>query len=369
MEAHGGNIYEYQENGDIIDFSSNINPFGVPDSFKKKIEKAISNLEKYPDINYCALRKNLEMYTKIPKDWIFPGNGAVDIIYKAIKASGAEKIIIAGPTFAEYRRGARIAGIEYEELFLHRLETGSFNIEKTMEALNQEKSKKLLLIICNPNNPNGGQTSVPEFEILAEKLEAQGGRLLIDEAFIEFTDGYPASSFMGKIEKHRNTMLVRAMTKFFGMPGIRFGYGLTYDQEWLRKMKDSCEPWTVNTFAELAAETVLQDEEYIKKTKEWIVVERDYLTKELKRIEGVEVFPTYSDFVLCRLDREIAGVDENKFYDKLILNKILIRKSIGFTGLGAEYFRLAIKDRETNELLLKAISKVLITSKDNEVQD
>ena len=359
MEAHGGNIYECQANGNVIDFSSNINPFGVPDSFIKRIEEGVLNLEKYPDINYCSLRKNLERYTTVPMERIFPGNGAVDILYKAIKASGVEKILIAGPTFAEYRRGARIAGIEYEELFLHKLETGSFNIEKTLEVLEQEKSKKLLLILCNPNNPNGGQTTVAELELLAKKLEAQGGRLLIDEAFIEFTDGYPESSFMGKLENYRNTMVVRAMTKFFGMPGIRFGYGLSYDEGWLAEMESSCEPWAVNAFAELAVDTVLKDEEYIKKTKEWIAVERDYMMKELKKIEGMTVFQTFSDFVLCRLDKKIPELNGNKLYEELLLNKILIRKPIGFTGLGEDYFRLAIKDRGSNRLLLNALSRVM----------
>ena len=359
MEAHGGNIYEYEKKGKLLDFSSNINPFGVPESFKNNIDKAISNIVKYPDINYRKLRTKLESYTGVQSSFIFPGNGAVDIIYKGIKASGTEKIIIAAPTFAEYRRGAKIAGIEYEEIQLQNLETGTLDVIEALRVLDQEKSKKILFIICNPNNPNGGLTRIDDLEQLAKKLESKGGRLLIDEAFIEFTEGYPYSSFFRKLEKYNNTMVVRAMTKFFGMPGIRFGYGLTYDKNWLQAIESISEPWAVNTFAELAVETVLTDKEYIIKTKDWINVEREFMAKELGNFSGLKVFPTHSDFLLCRIDKKATGLNGDELYEKLLGKKILIRKSTGFTGLGEEYFRLAIKDRKSNMKLIDALLKVL----------
>ena len=359
MEAHGGNIYEYEKNGKLLDFSSNINPFGVPESFKNNIDRAISNLVKYPDINYRSLRANLESYTGVQSSCIFPGNGAVDIIYKGIKASGAEKVIIAAPTFAEYRRGAKIAGKEYEEIQLQNLNTGTLDVIEALKVLDQETSKKILFIICNPNNPNGGLTRTDDLEQLAKNLESKGGRLLIDEAFIEFTGGYPYSSFFRKLEKYNNTMVVRAMTKFFGMPGIRFGYGLTYDKKWLQEIESISEPWAVNTFAELAVDTVLSDKEYIEKTKDWINLERGFMEKELGNISGLIVFPTHSDFLLCRIDKKVTGTNGDELYEKLLEKKILIRKSTGFTGLGEEYFRLAIKDRKSNMKLIDELLKVL----------
>jgi len=358
MEAHGGNIYEYENKEKLLDFSSNINPFGVPESFRKNIDGAISDLVKYPDIHYVKLRKNLCEYTGVLEDYIFPGNGAVDIIYKGIKASGAEKVLIAAPTFGEYRRGAQIAGLEYEELPLQSIKNGKLEMAQALEALRKEGEKRILLILCNPNNPNGGLTSVQELGILAKELENKGGRLLIDEAFIEFTQEYPSSSFANQLKSHKNVLVVRAITKFFGMPGIRFGYGLTEDQNWLASIEKTGEPWAVNTFAELAVATATKDENYIQKTGNWIKEERAFMLEELGKLKVIEVFPTYSDFLLCKIDKIKTGITGSQLYEKMLEENILIRKSTGFTGLGDEYFRLAIKNREANQRLVEALRKV-----------
>lgn len=355
MEAHGGNIYEYGEKGELIDFSSNINPFGVPECFRKAVEEALNRLPKYPDLHYASLRKNLSEYAGVEKDWVLPGNGAVDVIYKAIRASGAEKVLIAAPAFAEYRRGAELAGIPFEEAQLQSIEAGQLKIEEVKARIEQHPGKRLLFMLCNPNNPNGGLTPVEALKELAETLREMGGRLLVDEAFIEFTENYPESSFTPLLKDHENVMTVRALTKFFGMPGIRLGYGITANRDWRKRVEAISEPWAINTFAEIAAETVLTDENYIKKTKAWLREERTYLIEALRKIKHISVYPTYSDFLLCRIDHEGAGFGGMELYEKLLSRGILIRRSLGFKGLDEHYFRLAIKDRNSNIKLLDAL--------------
>ncbi|WP_353893888.1 threonine-phosphate decarboxylase CobD [Proteinivorax hydrogeniformans] len=350
MNLHGGDIYKYKDKN-LIDFSSNINPLGVPKSFKCKLKAQIDNFTKYPDIRYQELRATIGEYLDVPCNDIVVGNGAVEIIYKSVSALDVDQIIIGTPTFSEYKRAADIAQKPCKEVEV-------FTEDKNVgfENLYNHISHNSLVVLCNPNNPTGTLIDVETISRLAQKLHDKNSWLLLDEAFIEFTAEYPFNSMTSRLNKFNNLIIVRAATKYFGIPGVRLGYGLINNKEMVKRIKEQMEPWSVNTAAAIAGTTIFKDQEYIKKTRKWINDERGFLFKQLKRIDNLTPIPTQANFILIKSN----VLDAWQLQERLLAKNILIRTPEGFTGLSNNDFRVAIKDRNSNKKLVAALKEILM---------
>ena len=155
--------------------------------------------------------------------------------------------------------------------------------------------------------------------------------------------------------KHKNIFILRALTKFFALPGVRLGYGLTYDEAILNEIKNIREPWSVNGVAEIAGKTMLLDTLYIHETENWIKKEKLWFYEELCKIDNIEATPTETNFILVKLLNDNA----KSFRKKMIENGVLVRDASNFMFLDESYIRLAIKDRKKNEQVLEALRRVL----------
>ena len=204
MDLHGGNIYRiFRENKieKVLDYSSNINPFGVPESLKKGMMESMEVLEKYPDPEYYELRKKFAEYNDVKIENVLVGNGATELIFLYMKVIKPKKVLILSPTFAEYERGIKSAvpecSIEYFDLDMEK------DFVLNVEILKKELAKKYdLVVMCNPNNPTGKFISASEAEDLLSECDKYGTKLFIDEAFIEFVSGGIKSSLIfGKADK------------------------------------------------------------------------------------------------------------------------------------------------------------------------
>lgn len=351
MDLHGGNIYKLLRNGkeDILDYSSNINPFGVPETLKRSILENLNILEKYPDINYVGLKKSIGDYNDISSDNIIVGNGATEILFLYMKALKPKKVLIISPTFAEYERSLK--DLNAEVSFFKLDEVNDFILD--MENLKKEAVNYDLLVLCNPNNPTGSFIEKEELLKLNNYLEKFKTKIFIDECFIEFIDDWENKSLINL--KSDNIFILRALTKFFALPGIRLGYGITYDYDIIKKIESIREPWSVNAFADLAGKVILKDTQYIDKTKKWILEEKIWFYEKLKEINKIKVYRSNSNFILVRLEEISAEI-----FCKLMIEKgILVRNASNFRFLDDKYVRFAIKDREKNRKVLKIIKEVL----------
>lgn len=358
--VHGGDIYTegLLKGRELLDYSSNINPLGVPNSFKNIINTAVESLVRYPDIEYRELRKVLSEYTGVEDKYFLLGNGAAEIIDLAI--SMLNKILIAVPSFAEYEIDAKKWGCEIEYSYLkHEIYSENIEENKNFDEQLLYDYKDIInrlkyldgMIIGNPNNPNGCIIDKQKFREILDYCELNNKIIIIDEAFIEFT-GNIQNSFIDEIKDYKCLIIIRALTKFFGMPGIRFGYGISSNLKMLDKMRNKQNPWNINCFAELATECVLKDEQYIKDTIHWIREEREYFTLKLKKISFIDkVYYTKANYVLCKL----KDLDCFKLYDMCMKHGIVIRKADNYRGLDEGYVRFAIKDRKSNEYFLEAL--------------
>ncbi|GAA3641241.1 pyridoxal phosphate-dependent aminotransferase [Asaccharospora irregularis] len=350
--GHGANVEsmakKYGKNPqDIVDFSSNINSKLVND-LEDYILEGLKNCTKYPDINYWSLRNNISEYISVDPSFIIPGNGATEIIYLLMKSIG-KKLAILNPTFSEYKRSADLNGLEIINLELD--EKNNFTID--LDNINKNIDKFESLFICNPNNPNG---KVQDIKPLMKLMIENNKLLIIDETFMEFVEHEKDYSLVGYVEEHKNIFILKAVTKFFGMPGLRLGYGVTSNKKIIDSIYRYKEPWTVNSFADTLSNYIFKDKKYIHDSKNYYIEERNYMIDQLRKIKNISVYETDANFILIKLHNTTSGQLKEKLFKE---SSILIRDASNFIGLDDRFIRVAIKSREYNELLIKNLRKLV----------
>jgi threonine-phosphate decarboxylase len=351
QEYHGGNIYGYER--PILDFSANINPLGAPDSFKQAIGEKLDAFTCYPEPTYGTLKRQVAAYLAVEPEWVVVGNGAVDLIYKAIQTAAHDRVYIPVPTFSEYRRAASLQGLNCCEMPVFTADYSGIDSGKMLKMIQPDST----VVLGNPNNPTGTLIPRDELERLAADLAVQNCSLIVDEAFMEFTDYGAAATMPDMMAQYPNLLIIRAATKFFGLPGIRLGYGVTANQDWRERILALEQPWSINTAAVIAAAVIFKDRKYIQRTRDWIGTEKGYFFERLTRFSELLVYPSQANFFLIKLLRR--DFDAYQLQAKLLEHDIMIRTPQGFSGLTPEHFRVAIKERKSNDLLLRALGEVL----------
>lgn len=338
---HGGDLltYENEYDGEIVDFSSNINPLGFPDGLKEFIMAGLAELESYPDIKYRKLKQSISKYLGCGIDNIVVGNGAVEIIDNFIIL--ADRVIIMTPSFCEYEdraiaHGKKVEVIKYKEDF-------ELNIKKIEEVMGDGD----LLVLGNPNNPTGRRISEDDLRELYDLVIKNNAFLLLDEAFYEFCPHDYDSIAIFEQVKYKNVGIIRAATKFFALPGIRLGYGCT-SRDVVETIEKYQLPWNVNTLADRSGQFIFEQEDYIRKSRTYMDSERKFIMNELNKIEGILPYNTHTNYVLIKL----LDWCEEEIFQHFLKYGILIRKCSSFKGLDGEYIRIAIKDRENNRRLI-----------------
>lgn len=362
---HGGDIYTegILKGNTLIDFSSNINPLGIPTNFVKYMDEAVEKISVYPDILYRNLKENIAEYLVLflklfmqteegllnkclTINNIILGNGAAEIIDLVL--SKFKKVVIVIPSFCEYEKSSKKWGCSISYVVLN--EDMEYDYAAILSALVDAEA----LIIANPNNPNGGIIDKSKFSAIIDFCEKHNKIIIIDEAFVEFA-GKGNISFLKEAFEYKSIFIIKALTKFYGMPGIRLGYGISSNLELVEYIESQQIPWNINCFAEVAAKYALKDKEYIERSIEFIKLEKEFLSYELEQINFIDkVFNSHGNYILCHL----KYIDSEELYNNLINYKILIRRCNNFKGLNNFYIRLAVKDRDNNKMLITALREI-----------
>lgn len=351
--VHGGNIYkiarEYGfKESEIKDFSANINPLGIPSSLINAIRDNIKLIENYPDPEYRDLIDSLSEHLNISKEYIIPGNGATELIFLALSVLNPSTAMVLAPTFGEYERALNKVGVDvsYHNLNVDR----GFKVDVD-ELINDSKNMDVL-VVCNPNNPTGQILKKKEILKLLKGCRKNNTFLFLDEAFIDFLINEDEYSALGFLEEYDNLFILRALTKFYAIPGLRLGFGITGNKELMQMMSDSKEPWSINTFADIGGQILVKDAEYIVKTKEFVKSESMYLYNELTDIDYIKVYRPSVNYVFFRLEKDIEIVNA------LLKQGIMIRSCSNYNNLNDKYYRVAVKSRKDNISLINALKEV-----------
>lgn len=349
--GHGGNIQEIcsrygLEPGGLLDFSANINPLGYPPSLSKALREGLPSILHYPDINCTRLRRAIAQKTHHKEEEVLIGNGSTELMYLIPRAFRPQKGLVFEPTYSEYGRALRLAGANVEKLV-------STEVGATRRVA-PTSGQSQMVFICNPNNPTGDLIRKEEILALAEGLPQC--LMVIDEAFMDFVDEPHKYTVLPEAGRVKNLIVLRSMTKFFGYPGLRLGYMVSH-REVISQAEGHKEPWTVNALAQLAGEVALKDEDFIFRSREYVASEKSFLYRELSRLGGINPIPPTVNFITSRITLE--GLTSAGLKEMLIRKGLLIRDCSNFPGLDDKYFRVAVRRREENLLLLQALGAVL----------
>ncbi len=343
---HGGKIPSKNSDQKIIDFSSNITPLGIPSSVKSIIKKNFDKIGFYPDPNSENVTLNLEKYTHLSKSNIIVGNGAIEILYNFCYAflSKTTKVLIHIPTFQEYETAVKLndCKISYFK---------SINLSKDLDSFILQIPKNGCIFLCNPNNPTGELLTKKELLSIIIKAKKLKTLVFIDECFIELVPDYD-ESVISYVKKYDNIFILRSLTKSFGLPGIRIGYGCG-SKEIIKILQKIKIPWSVNSIAQDAANEVIKNKSHITKSKFIIKKELKYLNKLISSIDGFECIPSSTNFILIK-----TKYNSTYLQKKLLKNKILIRDCKNFRGLNEHYFRIAVKSHRDNVKLVSALESI-----------
>ncbi len=337
---HGGDIYSRNIK---LDFSSNINPLGMPDAALKALTSNIGMLEVYPDVNCTELVECISGFENVDPKNIFCSNGAADIIYRIVHAFHPKKALLTAPSFSEYAHALEMVGckIEYEMLS----EENDFELtECVLDKINSAD----IFFLGNPNNPDGKTVKPELLKRICKKCSEKNVLLIIDECFMDFVKGNEYKT--AKIYLDSGVIVLKAFTKFYAMAGLRLGYVICSDVDIIRKIKETGPCWSVSSAAQLAGKAVFSDLDYYEKTRKYVWNERDYLSSSLEKLR-FRVFSSEANFILFKSEYELE-----KELEKV---KIAVRNCENYIGLNGNFFRTAVKKHEQNEMLINALERIV----------
>ncbi len=377
QRAHGGNLAWAAALAGcppsaILDFSASISPLGPPNSAIAAIMSQLGNLKHYPDPDYSELRQALGHFHQLPPEWILPGNGSAELLTLSGKDfSKLAATTLITPAFGDYyrslaaydakvlecpidlKRGAGEGGDrEDKEKFLLHFCTDAINrVSICTDAINRvSTSSRSGLLLNNPHNPTGKLFSVEEILPYLEQFAL----VVVDEAFMDFLPPDEEQSLIPVIQEYPNLVVLRSLTKFYSLPGLRLGYAIAHPDR-LSKWQLWRDPWPVNTLAAAAAIAALGDKEFQSATWEWLPPARNQLFQGLAKLPGLQPKESAANFLLVESQQSVSQLQEQ------LLKKyqIYIRDCLSFKELGDRYFRVAVRSKSDNQRLLTALKALL----------
>lgn len=348
---HGGDVYSAAEawgitTDQVVDFSANINPFGLQGDILETLSKNKEIMSHYPDPAYRSLKKALSAYYHLDKDQFIVGNGGIELIYRAIQALKPDRVGILAPTFIEYERAALSMGSKVEVL-----DTVPYGFKVPKEVLIPFARSVNVLFICNPNNPTA---VLYEREFLHEVIQAcPQTTFIIDEAFIEFVAEQKNYSLLYDLKMLKNVGIIRSLTKLFSIPGLRLGFMVTGNQALFEGMSWALNPWNVNGFVAAYMTEILN--RYQEKPFNGSVFKplRDPMINALSLMPHVQVLPSEVNYIFIRY----TGPAD--LQDQLDQHHILIRDCSNYRGLRFGDYRIAVRTQAENDLVIGHLKTII----------
>ena len=328
----------------ILDFSASINPLGPPKSAIAAIQSHLSDLNHYPDPEYTLLRQALGKFHQLSPEWILAGNGVAELLtWVGRDLSQLSATVLFTPAFTDYYRALKAFDCQVETYPLLS-KNKSFCLNAELPEIVNPQTKGIL--INNPHNPTGYLFSR---DSLLPYL-AEFALVVIDEAFMDFLSPDQQQSLIDLVPLHPNLVILRSLTKFYSLPGLRLGYAIAHPER-LQRWQAWRDPWCVNSLAAAAGIAVVEDVEFQQKTWAWLKVAKSQLFIGLSQISGLNPLPNAANYLLVQT--EIAG---SLLQKQLLQNdQILIRDCLSFPELGDRYFRVAVRLESENQRLIESL--------------
>ena len=339
----------------LLDFCYLVNPY-FPN--KKMIEELKTNFEtllrEYPSgmyVNSLLAAK----YFSVKQDFIVVGNGAAELIKNVMEEQAGRKVGVLFPTFDEYPNRLNQQQIV---AFVSPKDDFSYTVDDLIAFFGDKDISMLLLI--NPDNPSGHFIKKIDLLHLISWCSERNIQIIVDESFVDFTDDFENNSLLSNdiLMKFRNLIVMKSISKSYGVPGLRLGIMASADTKLIDRVKKEVSIWNINSVAEYYMQIYGKYEADYKKSCRLFVRERDIFFKELKTISYLHVIPSQANFFLCEV---ISKYTSTELANKLIKRNILISNCSTkrhMKEMGKQLIRLAIRDRDDDRKLIQVLKSL-----------
>ena len=335
---------------DIISFSANVNPLGVSPLLRTTLSAKIDAITTYPDREYTSLRKCIADYCHTDYENIIVGNGSTELISLFIQIEHPKKALVIGPTYSEYEREIALGGGTTLYYPLKEKDDFKLNVEDFISQLNESID---LLVICNPNNPTSSCITRKDMRQILDVCKQYDIYVMVDETYVEFADNMAEIDSIPLTNYYNNIIILRGTSKFFAAPGLRLGYAITGNRDLIKAINTRKNPWTINSLAVVAGETMFTDTSYIEQTKQLISAERTRCYEALRASSDYKVYKPSGNFLLAKIVNE--NLTSEYLFDKAIRQGMMIRDCSTFPFLDNKYIRFCFMNPEDNSRLLECL--------------
>jgi len=354
---HGGNVWDFSKKYNIsidklIDFSISTNPLGAPETSIENIRHHLNLIKHYPDPDPEWLLKALAESIGVASNNVIVGNGSTELIYlfNEVFLENGFDAVIPVPSFSEYK--AAIEHFGGNMIFLTC--DSSQNFQLNVEELERTISKKTRIIfLCNPNSPTGVLYKKEDIIRIIKFAAERNVLVFLDEDYIDFVDDDKRYSMVEYVNDYNNLFILRSLTKFFGLAGVRIGFGIG-SPDLVTVLKNVIMPWSVNSLAMYATAAAVKDKEFIKRTRQLVSNGRKTMVELFKSITWLKVYPSETNFLLLEIIQ--GNLTSTQIKEGLAKKGLLIRDCKDFDGLNNKFFRVTVRRPEENKKLIDNIT-------------
>ena len=346
---HGGELQLVAERlgcnpSELLDASASLVPW-TP----RWRASARSAIRDYPDRRHAALARAIARLHGLDLSLVLPGNGAAELFTWAARDAAADGLsCLSAPGFADYRRALRCWDGSIVETSL------SLCWSEAFPQQYPDPGRGDVAWICNPHNPTGQLWSRASLEPLLQRY-----RLVIcDEAFLPLVPDGEAQSLIPLVETHSNLVVVRSLTKLYGIAGLRLGYAMAQPKR-LRRWAEWRDPWPVNGIASAVGEQLLSSpqryQRWCAKVQRWTADEGAWMQRQLAQLPGITPMPSAANFLLIRSQQSLVPLREALEQR----HRILLRDCRSFEGLGETWLRIGLQSGRNNRRIVAALRREL----------
>ncbi len=354
--VHGGDVYSNPEVS--LDYSINLNPFGMPDFVREAARESLVDCERYPDSSCRTLAGAAASFYDVERERLIFGNGAAELIFRIVQARKPRRAVLLAPTFGEYEAALESVGAKTVLFYLKEEDGFELRVDAYLEFLDRVRPE--LVFLCNPANPTGTVCESGGLGRILDFCRVCGILAVVDECFLDFVEDSEGLSAVPRVRRGEEQIFVlKALTKSFAMAGLRFGLGFSADGELLERMRRAGQPWSVSIPAEAAAGAVFADRtrslRYLLKTREFLKEERKCLGGGIAAAGG-RIYGSGANFLFFR---DALGRRPLALYEHFLTRGILIRSCADYHGLNGLYYRVCVRRHEENIRFLEVLRDYL----------
>lgn len=350
IHGHGGNIYAASAAlgclpGEIADMSSNINPLGPMPGLLEHLACSIKQICRLPEVDARQISDKYAAWQDIDSGYVSAGAGTSEFLYLLPRILKSRSAVVAGPTYADY---ADALAINKTRCHWVLRKNNDYKFMPDFKTLKKAAQNADMVFFCNPNNPTGEITDSEKLLFLARSFSDTV--FIIDESYMPFA---PAPQSLARTGLP-NIIVLQSLSKMYAIPGLRIGFCVS-PENITSLIRNHCPPWSVNSLAQEAVRFITdncdQAMAHEKSTRQYLSTQRDEITRKLSTVPGLYLYPAAATFILMRAKYFRAG----QLARHMLNHRILIRDCGNFYGMDDHYFRISLKDPETNQKAARLI--------------